>query len=54
MRHVSMVPFYKINDNESQTLVKERHFTTRFKTTTLNNLTLNKNISHAFTFYFFK
>ena len=36
----SIVPFYKINDNESETLVKEQYFTTRFKTT-LNNLTLN-------------
>ena len=36
----SIVPFYKVNDNESETLVKEQYFTTRFKTT-LNNLTLN-------------
>ena len=36
----SIVPFYKINANESETLVKEQYFTTRIKTT-LNNLTLN-------------
>ena len=36
----SIVPFYKINDIESETVVKEQYFTTRFNTT-LNNLTLN-------------
>ena len=36
----SIVPFYKIKDTESETLVKEQYFTTRFNTT-LNNLTLN-------------
>ena len=27
----SIVPFYKINDNESETLVKEQYFATRFQ-----------------------
>ena len=35
-----VVPFYKINDSESETLVKEQYFTKRFKTS-LNNLSLN-------------
>ena len=35
-----VVPFYKLSDSESETLIKEQNFTKRFKTS-LNNLLLN-------------
>ena len=36
---LSIVPIYKVNESESETLVKEHYFIKNFKTY-LNNLTL--------------